>query len=63
MSFNLILIHGWVSNGCLWIRLGPKTGIGFSVGKETPLFSERYGFRRYIQLPFGYKIQYLRKMK
>lgn len=43
-----------------WVRI---LGIGISVSKEPMLFSMRNGYKKYLKLPFGWRISYLPKPK
>lgn len=55
-AFSWLFFHGFISKVSIWFRLG-KRGIAF---KRTPLpFSERNGFRKYLKLPFGWRVVYL----
>lgn len=40
---------------CIWFRLG-RNGYGLSIKRTEMLFSERYGNRKYLKLPFGWRL-------
>lgn len=62
-SFDIGILYGIVSLHALWVRF-PAFGHGGFQFKRTPLlFSERYGYRRYIPLPFGWRFLLLRKCR
>ena len=58
-NFDYKLIYGFTSKNFKWIRIGwIKYGI---VLKKTPLlFSERYGYTKYLKLPFCWRIEILK---
>lgn len=48
MRFNLRIVSGYFNHEVAWVRLGTR-GYGVHAMHRSfePLFSERYGFRRY----------------
>jgi len=61
-NFDYKIVYGLVAKNLIWIRffLG-HWGICI---KRTPLvFSERYGYKKYIPLPGGWRIGFLKASK
>jgi hypothetical protein len=48
--------------GGFWIRFG-MYGVGFSIARTPMLFSERMGHKKYIRLPFGWRLSYMPRVK
>jgi len=44
--------------GLLWIRLW-SSGPGLCLTRQPLNFSERHGLKRYWNVPFGWRIQYI----
>ena len=50
------LIYGHLSSDLIWVRFWPL-GLGFTVKRTRPLFSERNGRgRKYYRLPLGWRL-------
>jgi len=47
-----------LSRGGLWFRF---FGRGLTFTRGTLLFSERYGYQKYLKLGFGWRVKYLRR--
>lgn len=60
MAFNLWIIYGYISHDVVWMRLKwVNCGVAF---KNTPLlFSERMKITKYISLPKGWRMIFLKR--
>lgn len=57
-NFDYKLFYGFISKDLIWIRIAGLT-YGFSLNKKPPLFSERYGYKKYIKI-FGWRVRWLK---
>ncbi len=60
--FNWKVLCGQWSKGHGWFRFGRK-GFGLCVKNTEPLFSERYGYIRTLKLGFGWRLQFISRIK
>ena len=57
-NFDYKDFYGFNAKGLNWIRI-VGLGYGVSLIKKLPLFSERYGFIKYVKV-FGWRVRWLR---
>ncbi len=57
-NFDYKVFYGFIAKGLIWIRI-VGLGYGVSLSKKLPLFSERYGFIKYVKV-FGWRVRWLR---
>ena len=48
-----------ISSDTIWIRI-PAHGYGLTIKKTDLLFSERNGYKKYLKLPFGWRLSLLK---
>jgi hypothetical protein len=60
MKFNLKIIRGYFSKNLIWVRFGVNSA-GFKLSRTRLLFSERNGYKKYIKLPFGWRVSFLNR--
>lgn len=58
-EFNFNFLCGHFSKNLIWIRLGVNSR-GFKLARTSMLFSERYGYKKYFQLPFKWRLSYIK---
>lgn len=58
-NFNYKLMYGFVHHNLVWIRFG-YFDWGIELTCKSKLFSERYGHKRYLPLPFRWRITILK---
>jgi hypothetical protein len=59
VSFDWKIIYGWNSKDVHWFRLS-RLNYGLCLKRTKKLFSERYGYTKYMSLPFGWRITILK---
>jgi len=52
-------MHYYISRDLIWFRFG-KRERGFSIKRTELMFSERYGYTRFVSLPFGWRLVFLK---
>jgi len=58
-NFKWWVYYGVISKKLIWIRCSLLSGKGIEIIKTKPLFSQRYGYKKYLHL-FGWRIGLLR---
>lgn len=58
--FDLGLVYGLIDRNGLWLWFRPF-GRGVAVTNGPLLFSERYGYAKFLRLPFGWRAKLLKK--
>lgn len=56
------LFSYYKDSDCMWFRFG-RNGYGASIKRTEMLFSERYGYRKYLKLPFGWRLTLLKPLE
>lgn len=60
LNLNIRVVQLHVGKDIMWMRV---FGRGFCVTRMPMLFSERYGYKWYVRVGFGWRLQLLRKEK
>jgi hypothetical protein len=61
-NFDWWIVYGLKTRELVWVRF--RWGhYGISIKKTPKLFSERYGYVKYLPLPFGWRLQVLKATK
>lgn len=47
-----------LTHDMFWLRIN---GVGFVIRRDALMFSERYGYTKYLRLPFGWRANWLRR--
>jgi hypothetical protein len=55
MTWTIYILSGCFSSEVIWFRIG-RTGPGFAFKRSSILFSERYGYTKWIPLVFGWRL-------
>uniref|UniRef100_A0A6M3IIQ7 Uncharacterized protein n=1 Tax=viral metagenome TaxID=1070528 RepID=A0A6M3IIQ7_9ZZZZ len=58
-NFDWFIFYGFISVRLIWIRI-MFFNHGISLDKTPLRFSERYGYHKYLRLPYGWRISILK---